>query len=71
MSNRTALVTIMTELDALDTRLRTSEAVVSSLGAARRVGRARAYLCGAKQELAAALQHAVDPILDLTCGAVS
>ncbi|MGY2732363.1 hypothetical protein [Sphingomonas sp. UYP23] len=71
MSNRTALTRAVTELDAIDTNLRAAEQVVMSLEAAVRVVRARAYVVGAKLELAAALRTSVDPILDLTCGAVS
>lgn len=68
MSNRSAIITIMTTLDAIDVSLRGLELDVSSRGAEIRVGRALAYVRCAKLELAIGLQHSVDPVLDLTCG---
>lgn len=69
MSNRTDLTTIMTELDAIDARLRALSGAVSSGTAATIIRLSRASVTSAKHYLAGALQHAVDPVLDLTCAA--
>lgn len=66
MSNRAAIVKIMTELDAIQLALRPIERSVASYTALGRVRRARLNISLAKLELAHALQYAVDPVIEIT-----
>jgi hypothetical protein len=71
MSNRTALIKIIADMDVLDARMRDIAADVSSMDAEGWIRAARSDLAAAKLHLAASLKHAVDPILDLSFGTVA
>lgn len=71
MRNRTALTKIIVDLDELDARLRPISASASSAAAFILVDQARASVRAAKSYLAGALDHPLDPILDLTMAAAS
>ncbi|WP_010185993.1 hypothetical protein [Sphingomonas sp. PAMC 26605] len=64
MSNRAALITIMTEFDAIDDRLRALRAGTSSIRAACQIDAARDCMIHAKMRLAVSLAS-IDPVIDL------
>jgi hypothetical protein len=66
MSNRAAIITIMTNLDANQDALRLVERAARSFSALARIRRARLAISLAKIELAHALQYAVDPVVEMT-----
>lgn len=66
MSNRAAIVKIMTDLDAIQAAFRPVERSVASYPAVARVRRARLNISLAKLELAHALQYAIEPVIEMT-----
>lgn len=68
MSNRAALITIMTELDTIDDRLRAVGAGTSSVRAACQIAAARDCMIHAKMRLAVSLAS-IDPVIDLSASA--
>ena len=64
MSNRTALITIMTDLDSIDDRLRAVSTRTSSIAATNQIAAGRDAMVRAKLRLAAALVS-IDPVIDL------
>ncbi len=64
MSNRAALITIMTDLDAIEGRLRAVGAATPSVQSASQIYAARDCMVRAKLRLAASLAT-IDPVIDL------
>ena len=64
MSNRAALITIMTELDTIDDRLRALRGCTSSVRAACQIEAARDCMIHAKLRLAVSLAS-IDPVIDM------
>lgn len=71
MSNRAAIVKIMTDLDAIQDALRPVERSTASFPALMRIRHAMLDITLAKIELAQALQYAVDPVIEMTIVDVS
>lgn len=64
MSNRAALITILTDLDGIEDRLRAVAASTSSVQSTSQIYAARDCMIRAKLRLAASLTT-IDPVIDL------